>query len=246
MENDLASVTWDQGQLGEARKLYESSIALPREIGEKANVAESLGNLAALQTHLGELAAAETRAEEARKLNVEIALPDRAAVSTLRLAELKLRRGDLANARKEILEAAAVLRKGGDRANVAVALSDLFEIQLLEGDPGAAATLKEVREIQTALSNKRGIPDTAPQESRLAFEAGRMAAAEAQAREAAEAYAGYGIAPGEALARAQRARPEGPRRRRVHALPRACPGARAFDPGSHDAAPRRPRFRTDP
>jgi tetratricopeptide (TPR) repeat protein len=55
---NLAIVTKDQGDLAEARKMEEESLAIRRQIGDKAGVGIALNNLAVLLIDQGDLRAA--------------------------------------------------------------------------------------------------------------------------------------------------------------------------------------------
>lgn len=140
--NNLGMLSYSQGQYAAAHKFFIQSLALARELGDLPGERVSLHTLGMVCTAQGEW-------QEARRiLNEGLALAEKLgealgiARTQRALGYLALTQGNLAEARgflEQALETARAL--GQDIGTVYMALSDLAELALAEGDYASARTL---------------------------------------------------------------------------------------------------------
>jgi tetratricopeptide (TPR) repeat protein len=127
-------VAAQQGQLEVAQPLFEESLAVRRELGDRVGETEMLNNLAVIASHRGEYEKSRDLQEEALAINREIGDP-RLIARTLNNLGNQLRHiGDLAGARQRLEEAVALQREIGDRWLLANALNNLGNILRAEGN----------------------------------------------------------------------------------------------------------------
>ncbi len=138
VQKALGDLALREDDLGEARRRYESALAIYPQIGARlgeANVQKALGDLALREADLGE---ARRRYESALAIYPQIG--DRLGEANVQkaLGDLALREADLGEARRRYESALAIYPQIGDRlgeANVQQALGDLA---LREADLGEA------------------------------------------------------------------------------------------------------------
>ena len=147
-----------QGDYPAAAELYEESLALRRELGDKRGTANLLNNLGVLARFEGDLATARARYEES--LALLRSLSDRAAVGqALNNLGLVLRyQGDLAGARQSLEESLRLRRQLKDKWGTANSLSSLGDLALEQGDFDAAQTfLSESLNLNLELGDRRAL-----------------------------------------------------------------------------------------
>ncbi|MCW5849426.1 MAG: tetratricopeptide repeat protein [Anaerolineae bacterium] len=147
-----------QGDYPAARELYEESLALRRDLGDKRGTANLLNNLGVLARFEGDLEMARARYEES--LALLRTLNDRAAVGqALNNLGLVLRyQGDLAEARQSLEESLRLRRQLKDKWGIANSLSSLGDLALEQGDFDAAQTfLNESLTLNLELGDRRAL-----------------------------------------------------------------------------------------
>jgi tetratricopeptide (TPR) repeat protein len=130
-----------QGDLATARSLYEESLTIRRDLGDKPGAAVLLHNLGIVAYYLSDYAAARGLDEEA--LGVFREIGDRFAVGQAlnNLAGIASATGDYALARHFLAESVEIQRQLGDKGGLAIVLNSLADVLQDEGDHDAARPL---------------------------------------------------------------------------------------------------------
>lgn len=167
-----------QGNHAAARSLYEQSLGIRRELGDKPGVAVLLNNLGVVAYHTGDYAAARTLDEESLATFREIG--DRWAASQLlnNLAGVVAALGEYATARRLLGESLDMRRQLGDQGGLALSLNSLGDVLLDEGDLFAAHPV-----LAESLAINRQLGDRAAM-AYLLDDFAALAAAEGQAQRA--------------------------------------------------------------
>jgi tetratricopeptide (TPR) repeat protein len=134
------------GDLAEARKGYEESLAIRQEIGDKRGGAMGRVELAMTLLEQGELAASRQTIEEALSLARDTKLRPGEAQALYVLGEISLAEDDLAAARKNQEAALAIRNEMREDRTIVESQMALAEIDLAEGRPAEAETkLNEIK-----------------------------------------------------------------------------------------------------
>ncbi|MEO8134062.1 MAG: tetratricopeptide repeat protein [Betaproteobacteria bacterium] len=147
-----------QGDYPAARVLYDESLAIRRQLGDRVGTATSLGNLANLAAAQGDYSSARALHEES--LAIRSVLGDRSgiAMSLTNLGLIALEQADYPAARAWCEESLAMRRELGDRWGIAVSLNNLGLVALDQGDyPIARALHEESLAIRQELGDRVGI-----------------------------------------------------------------------------------------
>jgi tetratricopeptide (TPR) repeat protein len=127
-----------QGDNATARALYEESLEIRRELGDRPGVAALLSNLGVVAYYSGDYAAAQALDEESLTVFREIG--DRWSAGTLlnNLGDIVRDQGDYEAARQLLEESLGVRRQLGDMGGIAFSLNSLGDVLLDEGDHASA------------------------------------------------------------------------------------------------------------
>jgi tetratricopeptide (TPR) repeat protein len=138
-----AELAYAQGNLADARSLYEGSISTLRAVGDRRGLAQALHRLGEVLWSYGD-------AEGIRAVNEEAAPLFREARDTGGLAgalrgqgKAAILTGDHAHARSLLEESVALSQAAGDAWGTAMALHELSRVALLGSDPAQARTAAE-------------------------------------------------------------------------------------------------------
>jgi non-specific serine/threonine protein kinase len=156
--NAAGVLSYHQGDYPVARALYEESLAIRRELGDRSGIAGSLGNLGNVAVNQGDRPAA--RALQEQSLAIYRELGDRfGTANTLNnLGVVALNQGDYPAARALHEESLAISRELGNRHSIALSLSNVGHVALDQGDyPAARALLEESLAIRRELGDRFGI-----------------------------------------------------------------------------------------
>jgi len=156
--NAAGVLSYHQGDYPSASALYEESLAIFRELGDRSGIAASLGNLGNVAVNQGDHPAA--RALQEQSLAIYRELGDRfGTANTLNnLGVVALNQGDYAAARALHEESLAISRELGNRHSIALSLSNVGHVALDQGDyPAARALLEESLAIRRELGDRFGI-----------------------------------------------------------------------------------------
>lgn len=136
-------LAYSQGDYAEARRLYEESLALRRELGDKQNIAASLNNLAVLAYEQGDYAEARTLHEESLALRRELGDKQSIAASLNNLGLVAHLQDDYKAARTFQEESLGLFREVGDKHGIAYSLFNLGNVSYAQGDNAEARPLLE-------------------------------------------------------------------------------------------------------
>jgi predicted ATPase len=137
----LGWVAWTREEHGQARELFEESLALSREMSDSWWLATSLSNLAVVSHSRGDSERATELYEQSMDLFRELGDKQSLARCLNDLAMVVCDQGDLGRAAQLTEEAVALFRALGNRGGVSVGLYNLGWIALLQDDLGRAADL---------------------------------------------------------------------------------------------------------
>jgi predicted ATPase/class 3 adenylate cyclase len=137
----LGWVAWTREVHGQARELFEESLALSRELGDTWWLADSLSNLAVVSHSLRDSERATELYEQTMDLFRELGDKQSLARCLNDLGMVVYSQGDLGRAAQLTEEAVALFRELGNRGGVSVGLYNLGWIALLQDDLGRAADL---------------------------------------------------------------------------------------------------------
>jgi predicted ATPase len=152
------NLVWNQGDYGTARTLYEESLAIRRELGDKLGIAASLGNLGVMAYEQGDYGAARTLYEEGLAIRRELGDKLGIAASLGNLGVVAFYQGDYGAARTLDEESLAIQRELGDKGGIANSLICLGLVAYMQGEYGSARTLyEESLAIKRELGDKLGI-----------------------------------------------------------------------------------------
>jgi predicted ATPase/class 3 adenylate cyclase len=128
-----------QGELDAARRLFERSLAIWRDLGDRDQQARELNCLGSTHHYLGDPDTARSLLEDSIAIAREIGggRPLRAALMNLGVVEIHVA-GDLERATQVLQEALALARQEGDLQGVAVAQDSLAWVSLRAGRAGVA------------------------------------------------------------------------------------------------------------
>ena len=160
--NAAGNLAWNQTDYPAARALLEESLAIFRELDDRAGIAQSLNNLGNVAIEQGDYPAARALYEESLAIRRE--LGDRRGMATVlcNLGNVAYERGDFTAARI-LSEALAISRELGDRARIADALNNLGNLACNQGDFGSArALIEESLAIGRDLGDRDGIASSLP------------------------------------------------------------------------------------
>jgi predicted ATPase/class 3 adenylate cyclase len=147
-----------QGDYAASRELFEASLRIRRELGDRSAIASVLNNLGVIARHQGDLATAQAFYEESLGLYRE--LEDRWAMTHLlnNLGMVAHQLGDLSGARRLLTEGLELRKELGDKWGVANSLDNLGNLARDEGDHAAARALyRESVTLARELQDRRTI-----------------------------------------------------------------------------------------
>jgi len=171
-------LAWIQGDRAAAQALYEESLALRRELGDKVGIASSLNNLGNVAHNRGDNAAARTLYEESLALSQELGHKQGIAISLNNLGNVALNLGDYATARAFHKESLALCRELDNKQGIAECLAGLAGVAHADGQSRRAAWL-----LGAVTASLERIGAHLDREDRTEFDR-NMAAARAQLDEA--------------------------------------------------------------
>ena len=162
-----------QGIFDRAWDLFEASLELSRELGDKRAVSAALDNLGNIASGRGEHETARRLLEESLALRRELGLKGATAWALEHLAGAELALGEVAKARSHFQEAARLFREDGHDQGFAWALGSLGALARDDGDHRTARRLfEEALEVRRRLQEPHGIADSLLSLGRLALQTG--------------------------------------------------------------------------
>ncbi len=130
-----------QGNYASARALYEESLAICRDLGDRRGIAMSLNNLGSVAQRQGDYRAAGALFELA--LEIDRGIGNRAWIATNlnNMGNVAREQGDYSSARGLHEESLAIKRELGDRAGIANSLEGLAQLVSMLSGPYRAARI---------------------------------------------------------------------------------------------------------
>jgi predicted ATPase/class 3 adenylate cyclase len=156
--NAAGALSYYQGDHPAARALYEQSLAIRRELGDRFGIAASLNNLGIVVCKQGDYPAARALYEESLAINRELGYPFGIASSLVALGDVTIDQGDYPAAKPLLEESLAIRRELGDRLDIASSLGSLGNVALNQDDyPAARGLYEESLAIRRELGDRFGI-----------------------------------------------------------------------------------------
>jgi len=156
--NAAGGLAHDQGDYEMARRSYERSLAIRRELGDRKDIARSLSSLASLARVQGEYARAVALHEESLALFRQ--LEDKAGIASAQnsLGIVARYQGNYERAVALHQESLAINRELGDMVGIAFSLNGLGNVARDRGDySNARSFLEESLAIRRELGERQGI-----------------------------------------------------------------------------------------
>jgi predicted ATPase/DNA-binding SARP family transcriptional activator len=153
------SLAYRQADYRAARSLQEESLAIRRELGDRAGIAASLRNLGLVAYSQGDYGVARALQEESLAIGRELGNRRGIAASLNCLGVLIAhQQGDYGAARLLYEASLAIRRELGDRVGIADSLRNLGSVAYQQGDYGAARSLfEESLQVRRELGDRLGI-----------------------------------------------------------------------------------------
>jgi tetratricopeptide (TPR) repeat protein len=144
------------GDYASARSLYEESLAIHRELGNKRDIAVALVRVAMIPWEQGDHVLARSLYEESLAISRELGDKKDIAIALANLGLMAFETGDYPTARA-LLEESLTLDRG-DKFSLAIRLNNLGNVALMQGDyAGARALHMEGMALRRELGDKWGI-----------------------------------------------------------------------------------------
>ncbi|MCX6844069.1 MAG: tetratricopeptide repeat protein [candidate division WOR-3 bacterium] len=171
--HNLAMLHHALGHLAEARKLYDQSLAIEKELGNKPGIARTLGQLAILAQDQGNYVEARAGYESVRAMFEELGDKPGIARTLGQLTILAQDQGDYVEARAGYESIRAIFEELGDKSGIAYALHELAILTQDQGDYAKAHELYDQSlAINRELDDRFGIARTLHQLAMLAQDQG--------------------------------------------------------------------------
>ena len=135
------ALAWAQGDYARAETLFEESLILRRELGDRQGIAEAINGLASVARDRGEYARAKALFEENLAVCRELENADGIGTALINLGNVAYYHGDYPQAIPFYEESLAVYREMGERYGMAISLNNLGEVARDQGDYARAETL---------------------------------------------------------------------------------------------------------
>ena len=172
--NTAGAVAVYQCNYPAARALFEESLAIARQSGDRKRMAALLNNLGVMAFEQGDYSAARAYHEQSLALARELADRTSIANSLGNLGATALDQSDYEAARARYVECLAITRELGDRYHIAITLRSLGNIARLQGDPATAGMLlEEALAIVRELGDRGGIAGTLALLGEVAYDRGK-------------------------------------------------------------------------
>ena len=156
--NVAGVLAYCQADYPAATALYEESLGIAVELGDRQGIAEALNNLGNVALDQGDLSTARVQHEESLAIRRELGDPRVIARSLHNLGTVAHEQGDYPAAMALYEESLAFVQDAGDRAGIASTLGNLGNVALDQGDyPTARERHEASLAILRELDDRRGI-----------------------------------------------------------------------------------------
>ena len=185
--NNIGQIFKARGDYATALTYLEQSLAIQREIGDKAGEGTTLSNIGAIYHARGDYATALTYLEQSVAICREIGDKHGESVTINNLAQIFEARGDYDKALEYSERDLAICREIGDKAGEGTTLNNLSQIYDARGDYATALTyLEQSLAIQREIGDKAGEGVTCWNIGRIYEDQGNLAKAEEYIRRSVE------------------------------------------------------------
>ncbi len=150
----MAEVPINQGDLEQAKTLYEQALALARKTGDKKATARELGNIGLIYIQQGDVATGKKMYAEALDDFREIGDKQGMEVTTANTGDIFYTEGKLGAALAEYKDALVLAREVGHKSSEAIDIQNMGDVLTEQGDLQGAMQL-----YQQAMSIQRDIDD---------------------------------------------------------------------------------------
>lgn len=176
--NGAGVLAYAQGELETARKHFESSLVLRREIGDLSTIAASLNNLGAVAVSQADFDYAVSLHSEALEIRRQIGDKWGMSSSLSNLGSLYINTGDYDKALIYQEQALELRRELGDNWSVAISLTNLGGLEVYRGNLDRAISYhEEALKLRQELGDKPGIAVSLNNLGRALLEQGNVARA---------------------------------------------------------------------
>jgi non-specific serine/threonine protein kinase len=156
--NGAGLLARNQSDHAAAQSLYEESLGICRDLGNKHGIASALHGLGGTSHNQGDFTIARSQYEESLTIHRELGDKQGIASALNLLGLLACHQGDYVTARSLVEESLAVHRELGNKQGVASSLAALGHVALYQGDYTGARSLQEESLVTfRELGNKQGI-----------------------------------------------------------------------------------------
>ena len=155
--NNISQIYDARGDYATALTYLEQSLAIQREIGDKAGEGTTLNNLSQIYDARGDYATALTYLEQSLAIRREIGDKAGEGATLNNLSQIFKARGDYATALTYLEQCLTIFREIGDKAHEGTTLNNLSQIYDARGDYATALTyLEQSLAIQREIGDKAG------------------------------------------------------------------------------------------
>lgn len=187
--HSLGNIRYQLGEHNEAHRLYQDSLKIYRELGDKSGVSRSLHQLGMLAQETGDLDEARRLYQDSLKISQELGDKNGVSRSLHQLGNLAFATGDLTEARQLYLDSLKIFQDLGDRSGVSRSLHQLANLAYVTSDLGEARRLyQDSLKIKHELGDKSSIALTLAQLSLLEEKEGNFDKALELIRQAESAF----------------------------------------------------------
>jgi predicted ATPase/class 3 adenylate cyclase len=159
--NAAGTLAYCQADYPAARTLFEESLAIQRQMGDRSGIALSLNSFGNVAYRQGDYPAARVLYEESLAIRRDLGEPSGIAASLNNLGNVDHYQGNLASARALFEKSLAIKRELGDQGGTASTLHNLGSVTYDQGDFAAALALcKECLGIQRELGDRLAITNS--------------------------------------------------------------------------------------
>ncbi|HEV7857887.1 MAG TPA: toll/interleukin-1 receptor domain-containing protein [Pyrinomonadaceae bacterium] len=156
--HNVAAMYQERGEVEEARKLYDESLAISKKLGNQILIASTLHQLGKLAQEQGKLEEARKVYDESLQISKKLGNQNIIANTLHHLAAISQAEGKLEEARKVYDESLAISKKLGNQSLIASTLHELGRLAQAKGKLEEARKLyDESLEISKKLGNQSGI-----------------------------------------------------------------------------------------
>jgi serine/threonine protein kinase/tetratricopeptide (TPR) repeat protein len=153
--HDMAEVPINQGDLEQARKLYEQALALARRTGDKRATARELGNIGLIYVQQGEIATGKKMYADALEAFRDIGDKHGMEVITANTGDILYTEGQLGGALAEYKDALVLAREVGHKSSEAIDIKNMGDVLAAQGDlQGAMQMYQQAVSIQREIDDK--------------------------------------------------------------------------------------------